>query len=96
MIEWNKYPETFPKKGGKLLVIINGEMVIAEAILAPMTAWLSLGKNKIYFLINIEYEQVDQSDGILRAAKEVYADGGWIKPKLYAEITHWIEIPEPV
>ena len=77
MTEWNKYPETFPTTEGRLLVVINNEIIVGRSFFN--TKWYYLSKEfEIIFLINQKMENVPGSEYLIRY---VAIGGEWIKPK---------------
>ena len=87
MTEWNKYPETFPTTEGKLLVVINNEILVGRSKFND-GAYYHYELNSIVYFINRTFQT---HSGVM----EIFPIGGeWIKPKLYAEVTHWMQLPE--
>lgn len=88
MTEWNKYPDTFPTKEGKLLVVINGEILVGSTRFNSSPFYF-LQPNSIIYFINQAFETTPD-----RVMRMIPSRGEWVKPKHYADITHWMMIPE--
>jgi hypothetical protein len=86
-MEWNKYPETFPITEGKLLVVINNEILVAISKFNS-GSYYQYEPNSIVYFFN---HTLEHDLGVM---KFVPIRGDWIKPKLYAEVTHWMKLPE--
>lgn len=85
-MKWISANESLPCEPGKLIVIINGEYLFGLATeFMPYTA-----SDQIYFFLQYTYENTSNPYVI----RKVSLGGHWVKPKLYAEITHWLLLPE--
>ena len=93
MTEWIKCSEKNPTERGNLLVIINGEILFAKAMEDSSMMYARRHDiEEIYFLIRYCYETSEKNSNLMFKRP---IGGEWIKPKLYADITHWLELPKP-
>jgi hypothetical protein len=88
MTEWNKYPETYPTEDGHVLVLINKEILIAKVFESAYIGYSPI--DEIFFLVDFVYTNSE----IPNCIKKVARGGSWHKPPLYAEVTHWMKLPE--
>lgn len=81
MIKWIKCSDALPTKEGNIAILINNVILIAEV---KRDNLMHINENKIYYFLHFIYGK-----------KSIEITGGyWYKPMLYADITHWTELPE--
>lgn len=88
MIEWKKYPDEKPICIGPLLVVINDQIMLAEVCEGSEFNYKNNDKD-IVFLLHNDYEFLENNIMM----KQVVG-GEWIKPKLYADISYWMYLPQ--
>lgn len=88
-MEWIDCNERLPDKTGDILVLINNKILVGEVV---NMGWFGYAdSDKVYFFIDFAY-YCDDKNTLSMISKAM--GGNWHKPQLYAEVTHWLELPK--
>lgn len=87
-MEWINCKERLPIEMGDILVLINNKILVGKALAATCHGYID--ENVIIFFINFQFINDKNS----RFFKKKATGGYWYKPDLYAEVTHWLELPK--
>lgn len=91
MTEWISVKDALPTHTGKILVVINGQILQGEAV--EQCASILFIDKEVYFEMTYVYEQLE-GDEYTYVLHKKSTGGRWIKNVLYAEVSHWMPLPE--